>query len=78
MAKVAVVTGGGSGVGRAVALQLRAQGWRLALIGRRAEPLRQTRGNKTRAAEVLSVWRPRLLRRLEHLGLANAADEEKE
>jgi transcriptional regulator with PAS, ATPase and Fis domain len=40
--------------------------------------LRQARGNKTRAAEILSVWRPRLSRRLEALGLATAADEEKE
>jgi NAD(P)-dependent dehydrogenase (short-subunit alcohol dehydrogenase family) len=42
MAKVAVVTGAGSGVGRSVVLRLRAEGWRVALLGRRAEPLRQT------------------------------------
>jgi NAD(P)-dependent dehydrogenase (short-subunit alcohol dehydrogenase family) len=38
----AVITGAGSGVGRAVALALARQGWRLALVGRREEPLRQT------------------------------------
>jgi DNA-binding NtrC family response regulator len=32
--------------------------------------LRRARGNKTRAAELLSIWRPRLLRRLEALGIA--------
>lgn len=42
MKKTAVVTGAGSGVGRAIALQLAQQGWRIALIGRRAEPLHET------------------------------------
>jgi DNA-binding NtrC family response regulator len=31
--------------------------------------LRRSRGNKTRAAEILGVWRPRLLRRMEALGM---------
>ena len=34
--------------------------------------LRKARGNKSRAAEYLSVWRPRLLRRLEALGLGGS------
>jgi len=42
MNKTAVVTGAGSGVGRAVAVALAAEGWRVALIGRRQEPLQQT------------------------------------
>lgn len=42
MNKTCVVTGAGSGVGRAVALKLARQGWRMALIGRRLEALRET------------------------------------
>jgi NAD(P)-dependent dehydrogenase (short-subunit alcohol dehydrogenase family) len=38
----AVVTGAGSGVGRAVAVKFAAEGWRVALVGRRAEPLGET------------------------------------
>ena len=38
----AVVTGAGSGVGRAVTLKLAREGWRVALIGRRAEALAET------------------------------------
>lgn len=39
--KVAIVTGAGTGVGKAAALALLADGWRVALAGRRAEPLRE-------------------------------------
>ena len=38
----AVVTGAGSGVGRAVAVKFAAEGWRVALVGRRAEALAET------------------------------------
>lgn len=39
--KVAIVTGGGTGIGRAVALRLVHQGARLVVVGRRREPLDQ-------------------------------------
>lgn len=42
MSKNAVVTGAGSGVGRATALQLLKSGWQVALIGRRESLLRET------------------------------------
>ena len=42
MAKTAVVTGAGSGVGRSIAVKLAAQGWQVAVLGRRAEPLEET------------------------------------
>ncbi|MBX6740624.1 MAG: SDR family oxidoreductase [Acetobacteraceae bacterium] len=40
--KIAVVTGAGSGVGRASALALLQDGWSIALAGRRKEPLEET------------------------------------
>jgi len=42
MKKTAVITGGGSGVGQAIALKLVQQGWRVAVVGRRAEALQKT------------------------------------
>jgi len=42
MNKTAVVTGAGSGVGRSIALKLAAQGWQVALLGRRLEALQET------------------------------------
>jgi NAD(P)-dependent dehydrogenase (short-subunit alcohol dehydrogenase family) len=40
--KTVVVTGAGSGVGRAVAIRFASAGWNVALVGRRAEPLQET------------------------------------
>src|SRR5687767_10751982 len=37
-----VITGAGSGVGRAVALRFAAGGWQVALVGRRPDPLAET------------------------------------
>ncbi len=42
MSKIALVTGAGSGIGRACALGLLADGWAVALLGRRAEALQET------------------------------------
>lgn len=39
--RTAVVTGAGSGIGKAAALALLADGWQVALAGRRPEPLQQ-------------------------------------
>ncbi len=39
MSKIAIVTGAGTGIGKAAALALLNDGWHVALAGRRAEPL---------------------------------------
>ena len=43
MNKVAIVTGAGSGIGRASALALLKDGWKVALAGRRADALEATK-----------------------------------
>ena len=48
-ARVALITGAGSGIGRAVALALLGAGWRVALAGRRREPLEETAAHGRRA-----------------------------
>ncbi len=40
--KVAIVTGGGTGIGRAAALHLQADGWNVVVAGRRKEELEKT------------------------------------
>jgi NAD(P)-dependent dehydrogenase (short-subunit alcohol dehydrogenase family) len=42
MNNTAVITGAGSGVGRSIALLLAQKGWRVALIGRREDSLKET------------------------------------
>jgi NAD(P)-dependent dehydrogenase (short-subunit alcohol dehydrogenase family) len=51
--KVAVVTGAGSGIGKAVALALLADGYRVVLAGRRREPLERTAAEAGGAGRVL-------------------------
>jgi NAD(P)-dependent dehydrogenase (short-subunit alcohol dehydrogenase family) len=54
--RIAVVTGGGSGIGRAVALGLAAHGYTVVVSGRRAEALEETvRRAGAHAASVLAV-----------------------
>ncbi|MFI6347128.1 SDR family oxidoreductase [Streptomyces sp. NPDC050560] len=54
-ARTAVVTGAGSGVGRAVALELLGAGWSVALAGRREEALHATRELAPPGAAALAV-----------------------
>ena len=42
--RIAIVTGAGSGIGRAAALALLRDGWTVALAGRRAQPLQEVAG----------------------------------
>jgi NAD(P)-dependent dehydrogenase (short-subunit alcohol dehydrogenase family) len=53
--KVAIVTGAGSGIGRAAALALLRDGWAVALAGRRADALEATAKLAPPGARVLSI-----------------------
>lgn len=53
--RTAIVTGAGSGVGRAAALALLADGWQVALAGRRADALQQVADDSGAAARALPV-----------------------
>ena len=53
--RVAVVTGAGTGVGRAVALALLADGYRVALAGRRMEPLQAVIAESGAAADAFAL-----------------------
>ncbi len=53
--KVAIVTGGGSGIGKAAALALLADGWRVAIAGRRQDALDQVVAQANAAGRALAV-----------------------
>ena len=53
--KVAIVTGGGTGVGKAAALALLGDGWRVAVAGRRKEPLDAVLAQAAAADRALAV-----------------------
>src|SRR5690348_4898127 len=50
---LAWITGGGTGIGRALALLLAADGWQVVVSGRRPEPLRET---ASQAADAIHPW----------------------
>jgi NAD(P)-dependent dehydrogenase (short-subunit alcohol dehydrogenase family) len=56
MNKTAVITGAGSGVGRAIALGLVRQGWRVAILGRHANKLEETRRLALTHAPLMEVF----------------------
>jgi len=53
--KVAIVTGGGTGIGKAAALALLRDGWRVAVAGRRKEPLDELVADAGAAGRALAV-----------------------
>ncbi|WP_219218123.1 SDR family oxidoreductase [Variovorax boronicumulans] len=53
--RTAIVTGAGSGIGRAAALALLADGWNVTLAGRRLEPLEQVAEESGAAARAFAV-----------------------
>jgi NAD(P)-dependent dehydrogenase (short-subunit alcohol dehydrogenase family) len=53
--RVAIVTGAGTGIGKAVTLALLRDGYRVALAGRRQEPLEQTATESGHASQALVV-----------------------
>ena len=53
--RVAIVTGGGTGVGKAATLALLADGWRVAVAGRRREPLEQVVSEANAPGRALAI-----------------------
>ncbi len=63
--KIAIVTGAGSGIGRAVSLALHENGWSVVLAGRRAQELENTAAQRPRMLVVpADVGRPDAVRAL--------------
>ena len=54
-ARIAIVTGGGSGIGKAAALALLGDGWRVAVAGRRKDPLDEVVAQSGAGERVLAV-----------------------
>jgi NAD(P)-dependent dehydrogenase (short-subunit alcohol dehydrogenase family) len=54
-ARVAIVTGGGTGIGKAAAMALLGDGWRVAIAGRRKEPLDQVVAEADAGGRALAV-----------------------
>ncbi len=52
--RTAIVTGGGSGIGRAAALALAADGWTVVVAGRRPEPLAEVAAQSSRIVPVVA------------------------
>ena len=53
--RVAIVTGGGTGIGKAAALALLGDGWRVAIAGRRKEPLDEVVAEANAGGRALAV-----------------------
>jgi NAD(P)-dependent dehydrogenase (short-subunit alcohol dehydrogenase family) len=53
--RIAIVTGAGTGIGRSAALALLADGWSVALAGRRPEPLQQVANESGAGARAFAV-----------------------
>ncbi len=53
--RTAIVTGAGTGIGKAVTLALLADGWQVVLAGRRAAPLQQVASDSGAGARALAV-----------------------
>jgi NAD(P)-dependent dehydrogenase (short-subunit alcohol dehydrogenase family) len=53
--RIAIVTGAGTGIGRSAALALLADGWSVALAGRRLEPLQQVANESGAGARAFAV-----------------------
>ena len=53
-ARLAWITGGGTGIGRALALKLATRGWRVVVSGRRPKPLAETAAMSTPGA--IRTW----------------------